>query len=537
MSRTPPQAHRQTLPEAAANDERTVLERADWPWLATLLLVGCLVLVGVNVHAQRVTAGRGGVPLDDAWIHFQFARNLARGEGFAFNPGEPTAGSTAPLWTLLLAAVYAAGGGFPAGAKALSGASYLLSLLAAFALGKCLTGRRWAAWLAAAVAAVNGRLVWAGLSALETPLFAALTLMAAASHLRKRAATRYHLRTAALFGLASLTRPEGTLFFALSLADYALGARVDEGGEPATPRPLLKHAWSAPASLVPAVGLYGLMLLPYVLFSLRTAGHVFPNTFSAKATVTLRPDLAFLSLAARYLILDSPLLLPFFVLGLGVLFGRARAIAAWVVGLPLAYALLHASLYQHGRYLIPLIPFNAVVAVVGLLAGARLAARRGWRWSGGRRWVGIPLVVLALAGTAWRLPTMARHYAQDVKTANQMHVAIVRWEGSSAPEDALLALNDIGAIGYVSERRVVDLAGLVTPEVVPMLRSPERASRLLAYMAARGVDYVIIFPDWFPGLAERADLLQPVHYVTLEERTITGGETMVVYRADWTALE
>jgi arabinofuranosyltransferase len=114
-----------------------------------------------------------------------------------------------------------------------------------------------------------------------------------------------------------------------------------------------------------------------------------------------------------------------------------------------------------------------------------------------------------------------------------MHVALGRWVAAHTPPDAGLALNDIGAITYVSQRPVVDLAGLVTPEVVPLLRAPDRASRLVEFMAKRDVQYVIIFPNWFPDLAARADLLEPVHQVTLERNTIAGGETMVVYEAHW----
>jgi hypothetical protein len=57
---------------------------------------------------ERQIAGVAGFPLDDSWIHLHFARNLAEGAGFAYNPGVPVAGSTAPLWTLLLAAASAA---------------------------------------------------------------------------------------------------------------------------------------------------------------------------------------------------------------------------------------------------------------------------------------------------------------------------------------------------------------------------------------------------------------------------------------------
>ena len=48
-------------------------------------------------------------------------------------------------------------------------------------------------------------------------------------------AGRYRLRTAALFGLAALTRPEGYLLFALSLVDYVWGSRRRSGRQPHRP--------------------------------------------------------------------------------------------------------------------------------------------------------------------------------------------------------------------------------------------------------------------------------------------------------------
>jgi hypothetical protein len=505
------------------------LERGDWPGLLALLLAGCLALGAFALVAHRFTDGQGGVPLDDAWIHFQFARNLARGDGLSFNPGEPTSGSTAPLWTLLLAAVYRAGGRFPVAGQLLSGACFLATLVTTWTLGKRITASHWAGWLAGVIVAVNGRMIWAGLSALETCLFAALSLLAIRAHLDDRAAGRYRLRTAALFGLAASSRPEGYLLFALAMIDFvvhAASAGLQVGWR--------RLPWGP-------VGLFALIVLPYLVFSLRTGGHLLPNTYHAKASVDFSIDLDVVSVAARYLILDNPLLLPFFVLGIGVLLRRAPLLSLWSVGLPLVYALLHAALYQHGRYLIPLIPCNAVVAVAGLEEARRLALRRGWPWASplasavrGRAKGRLALVtLLAVAGTAWRLPTMANLYAWNVDNINHMHVAIGRWAAEHTPPGAILALNDIGAITYVSERRVVDLAGLVTPEVVPLLRSPDRDALLAGFMAERGVEYVVILPNWFPGLAARDDVLEPIHQVTLQRNTIVGGETMVVYRTHW----
>lgn len=503
-------------------NERT----GEWIRLTSLLLLGCLTLSIFALHAHRGTDSRGGVPLDDAWIHFQFARNLARGDGFSFNPGQPTAGSTAPLWTLLLAAVYALGGPFPLAGQILSGACFLTTLIATYKLSQRLTDNAWANWLSGAVVAVNGRMIWAGLSALETGLFAALSLLAINAHLKDRVAKRYRLSTAALFGFAALSRPEGYLLFALAMTDAALYALRHKQHD-------ISHAYGIMRHLLPPALLFAALVAPYLAFSLRTSGHLLPNTFHAKATLDLRPDLAFLSLWARYLILDNPILLPFYVLGLVVLLTRARALSLWSIGLPLIYAFLHASLYQHGRYLMPLIPCNAVIGIVGLLEAGRLARRRGWHSRLLTRKPPTLILLLLIAGTAWRLPTMARQYTWNVREINQMHVAIGHWVAEHTPPDATLALNDIGAITYVSEREIVDLAGLVTPEVIPLLRSPQRGQHLINFLAERDVRYVIIFPNWFPNLAAREDSLTPVHQVTLEHRTIVGGETMVIYQTDW----
>ncbi len=504
---------------------------AEWGYLASLLLLGCLTLGIFAAYAQRFTQGQGGVPLDDSWIHFQFARNIARGDGFAFNPGQPTAGSTAPLWTLLLAGVYFAGGRFPLAGQILSAACFLGLLIVTYALARRLTGKGWAAWLAGAVVALNGRMVWAGLSALETCLFAALSLLVLNAHLTDRAEDRYRLRTAALFGLAALTRPEGYLLFALAMADLAFYAiRNTQYGK--------RIAYCVLRKLLPPAILFAVIVSPYLIFSLKTSGHLLPNTFHAKAAFNFLPSLDFLSLWARYLILDNPLLLPFYILGVGALFRRASLLSLWSVGLPLVYSFMHVTLYQHGRYLIPLIPCNAIIGVAGLLEAGQLALTPGRAFplpNGERDRVrGILLLILLLiAGTAWRLPTMARLYAWNVDNINQMHVALGHWVKENTPPDAKLALNDIGAITYISERPIVDLAGLVTPEVIPLLHSSDRTDNLAALLAERGVDYVIIFPNWFPDLAARRDLLEPVHRVDLERNTIAGGESMVVYRARW----
>jgi len=494
-------------------------------WIVSLLIAGCLSLASLWLSAMRLIAGANGVPLDDAWIHFQFARNLASGNGFSFNPGQPISGSTAPLWTLLLALAYlVAGGGFPVLGQILSSITFLTTILATFSLGRELVDQTWAAWLAALLVALNGRMAWAGLSALEIGLFATLALLAVRVYLAGRAAGRYSVWAACLFGLASLCRPDGYLLFSVSLVDFCVKT---------FPRDVrLRKMWLWHVPVCPVLPFVAIVS-PYLVFSLHTTGHLLPSTYQAKAVFDFRLDFTFISVAAKYLVLDNPLLLPFFVVGVVYLLPQAPILTLWCMGLPLGYALLHAIPYQHGRYLMPLIPFNALVGVWGLLRAVRLAEGRGWIRQT-RNTVRPVLTSLIFAvGTMWRLPAMSRNYADNVQNINAMHVAFGEWAlEHTSPNDAL-ALNDIGAIGYVSQRYVVDLAGLITPEVVPLLRESDSASNLLDYLSQQGVDYVIIFPNWFPELAKQSQALQPVHTITLEHNTIAGGDTMVAFRTQW----
>ncbi|MCI0555637.1 MAG: hypothetical protein L0287_32225, partial [Anaerolineae bacterium] len=63
--------------------------------IVALIVVGFYLFVSASIF-------RIGFPLDDAWIHLTYARNLAEHGEWAFRLGERSAGSTAPLWTVLL---------------------------------------------------------------------------------------------------------------------------------------------------------------------------------------------------------------------------------------------------------------------------------------------------------------------------------------------------------------------------------------------------------------------------------------------------
>src|SRR5690606_28996768 len=135
------------------------------------LLIGAAAILSAtcySVVAARLTAP--GFPLDDAWIHLQFARNLVEGQGFSYNPGVSSSGSTAPLWTLLLAVPAWLGLPVVASTKIIGTAFTIVTALAAARITGLLTGSRLGVITAGLAVALSARITWGSVSGMEVPL-------------------------------------------------------------------------------------------------------------------------------------------------------------------------------------------------------------------------------------------------------------------------------------------------------------------------------------------------------------------------------
>jgi hypothetical protein len=491
---------------------------------SALLLTAAALAAALGLFLQRErliagTVGLSGFPLDDPWIHLQFARNLALGHGFAYNPDVPVAGSTAPLWTLLLAGLFKVGGVYPAWAKlsgvaAALGAAWLARWLALVWTGDAALG------LTAGLAtAWSVPMVWGALSGMEVTLAALLVTATLAAHAAGRVAA-----SAALLGLAALARPESVMLIPLLwLAGPLTSSRT-------------AIVWGVPVAF----------LTPWVVFNLRTTGTPLPATAAAKVEGGL---VGFLSGASEPLattlvwrpwqferewilwLASINLLLPCLIVpGLWVLWRRGGRFWFWPASIllvhPIGMALLapyRGPAFQEGRYSIQLLPL-AVVVAVSALAPLVWAARVQMVW-------GRLACALLLAASLAPLAAGATRYAWAVQNIDAMQVSIGHWIAAETPKNSRLALNDVGAIAYVGRRQVIDVMGLVTPAIIPYRREGEAG--VLRYLEQTCPDYLIVFPAWFPVLSARADLFTPVHRVRLEHNTVAGADEMVVYQTAW----
>lgn len=487
------------------------------------LLILTVVLVGATAvylqHLLAITGGQLGAPLDDAWIHFQFARNLAQGQGFSFNAGDPQPGSTAPLWTLLLAGVGLFTEQFLGPAIVLSWFFLLATVWLSYGLTRRLADGRFAAFLAGLGVALDGRLLWAGLSGMEATAFAALSVAAVWLYGRDG-----YLRpgTALLFALAGQVRPEGHALFALAVLDSAYA---------------LLHTnwrWRSLRPLLLPMLIYGVVALPYTLFSLSVTGRPLPNTFYAKVGSEHFFSLRTLRETMGLHWGDNPLTMALLLVGLGPAWRRSRLVVLWLLGLWLLTPVIVDQVWHHGRYTMPLIPFQMVVAGVG----AQWLLQQGQKRLSPplNRWLPVGLLLLLLLGAGWRFGYWRDMLAYNANEILQIDVALGEWLAANTPEDALIAIDDIGAIAFLSQRRIVDMNGLVSPEVWPAVRQPvglPRDTRLTRILAQSQPDYVVAFPLWHYELTGNRDVLTPLHRVETGTHSIIFQPEAWVYAAQW----
>lgn len=457
--------------------------------LRELLIFSALAALCVLGYVALLSARAApGFPLDDGWIHQTYARNWAATGQLAYVPGQPSAGSTAPLWTGLLSVAYRVGIDPLIWTYLLGAMSLALGAWLAYRVtDRLYPAHRAVAWAVGVACALEWHLVWAAASGMETSLFIALALLI----IERMLALSSGWIIGVIGGALILTRPEGLLL--IGLAAIVLLAR---------------SGWQS--GLQFSIG-FLVVVAPGIGFNLQAGGTLFPNTFYAKqseyAILTSSTSIWLQSIVEM---LAAPLsgavaaAAPGFVIGL---IAQRRTIldhTQWAKWLPIGWVGLHISVYalrlpvhyQHGRYLIPVIP---VILIYGLIGTAQLATRSGR----GARLIGRALAASIGVILIGFMPIGAATYATDVSIIDDEMVTVARWLNANIPPTATIAAHDIGAIGYFTSRPLLDLAGLISPEVIPFIRDE---ARLLEWLKTRGAQYLVTFPTWYPAMVKAPNL-------------------------------
>lgn len=398
---------------------------------------------------------------DDAYISFQYVRNLLRGNGLVYNVGERVEGYTNFLWILLLGAVTS----IARHADIAMIATVLgLSLgLAAMALLLVIGARHhpthpWLILTAPLLLACQTPFSAWSTGGLESTLFAFCVLLGVFVQERELRAGRGAALTALVALLVALTRADGFVIVAC-LGAWRLYESYRRGESPVSRANLL---WG-----VLVVGGFG----AYLLWRHAYYGEWLPNTSYAKVGFTVDQIKRGISFSRRFWNDSGGAL---FLLAVAIPFVKrdhqpgwrgAVFVAAGWTGYIVVVGGDGLAFLRFFAFIAPLICLLAQEGVIALAEGLEAA---GELISRPRARIAVAVVIFWLAGAgAQQTIDLYRHPIEafaPYRTADSYFLAKCRvageWLAQHTSRDAVVASTPAGAVAYFSDRRVIDMLGL-----------------------------------------------------------------------------
>lgn len=463
-----------------------------------------------------------------------------------YQPGAPaTRGATSLLYPILLGPLSRI-----LDSSQLIWAAWLMGVLCL--AGSALAADRWAArrlgagaaWITGILVLLSGHYLWGAVSGMDIVLYGlslATALAIVPWYLEAPSPGSGVRRLGVLTGvlwLVAMARPEGILLAGVVAALVPLARRAPNS---ARARSIL---------LLAPITAFGIS----AMINLAAIGELGNNTLVAKAIWTEpRPDVRaqmienlprvllrvtralfsdFYSLAygfgTRYLL--EALLSLGALAGAGIAFFRTRHTADRILVAVVFAALLSGLIAagpgsHHYRYQIPYLPIATMLVVLGWWRLFPVRARF-------TRILPLALIATLLLPGLWRFGHMVARNASNIR---DHQVAVGLWVRENLPEDAVVGINDAGAIAFYGERTIVDLVGLVTNgSARPKRAGPGSLFEWLETLPAwQRPTHFAIFPDWFPYLKKTSLVGGKLAQFVLGVNTISGADLKAVYLADW----
>jgi arabinofuranosyltransferase len=442
--------------------------------------------------------GYDSFPLDDPWIHLTFAKNLAEYGSFSYFKNEmATAGSTSPVYTIILAVGFLITKNEMVLSYALGIAFLIFSVIAFYKLSSFEFGKEnYFALACTGIFVLDKWMNFIADSGMETTMYI-FFLIAGFYFYKQRKAIPF----AILFALTFWTRPDAVAFYGAIIVDYVLVsyfAKSDKSLKLFSKNDLMKIGVIA-----------GGILVLYFIMNLVLSGSLLPNTYNAKLTY-YSPEFRSRGEFFNLEVWDYFTSGAYGIMMIGFLFSTLKLVYDLIKKkynrntgyilfcLMLVFIYWYKLPYAHrfGRYLMPVIPFLILVSMHGFRDISQIIAS----YFNSRSFANgffVLILALTLVMSAMNYNENKETYAYECKYIYDRQVTAALWIKNNTNENDVIATHDVGAIGYYSNRKMVDVAGLITPELISKLHDKNYNVIMSDFMKKNNVSYLVFLQEWY----------------------------------------
>lgn len=462
-----------------------------------LAVVSALLSIYYITYANSHN-GYNSFPLDDPWIHLTFAKNLAEYGSFSYFKNEmATAGSTSPVYTILLAAGFFITKNEMILSYALGIIFLVCSVISFYKLSSFEFGKEnYFALACTGIFMLDRWMSFIADSGMETTMYI-FFLVAGFYFYKKRQAVPF----AILFALTFWTRPDAVAFYGAIIIDYILVsyfAKTDKNIQLFSKNDLMKIGVIA-----------GGILVLYFIMNLVLSGSLLPNTYNAKLTY-YSPEFRSRGDFFKFEVWDYFTTGAYAIMMIGFLFSTLKLVYDLIKKkynqntgyilfcFMLVFIYWYKLPYAHrfGRYLMPIIPFLILVSMRGFRDISQIIGTSfNSRSFANGFFVLILILTLVLSGVNYNSNKLV--YAEECKYIYDRQVKAALWIKDNSNDGDVIATHDVGAIGYYSGRKIVDVAGLVTPELITKLNDRNYNVIMSDFMKQNSVDYLVFLQEWY----------------------------------------
>lgn len=405
---------------------------------------------------------------DDSYITYRYVKNFTEGAGLVFNIGERVEGYTCFLWVILLSMLKVTGFNFISSSQSAGIIASIVTLVFTYFISSKILQKESntlngviLSFTAPVLLAANGSFAYWTVSGMETGLFGMLITLGIYFYLKELKKPGNIPWSAIIFLLASLTRPEGNLLFAITILHRLIYSIKNE---PEGIKAIFRKSnllWLG-AYIVPA--------LIYMLWRYSYYGYFFPNTFYAKTGSSLEYFKAgwdyFKGFAESYGIYGILLVLPLLTLRSKQKFYEYFYLVL-VLYIYSAYVIfIGGDVLRPNRFFVPLLPVFYILVQEGLFSLVGLFDKKKTFTYGA--------ALCLVSGIGFAYYTYNGENGQ-MKNYSELENGLVEkmkisgtWlktKQSQAGRPLVVAATTIGAISYYSETILIDMLGLTDKEI------------------------------------------------------------------------